>query len=945
MMDAGQFLRAIWPNEGFYVIASPYRSGNGFEHFTFQGIANAIDKALELSSSGRDAYFNCHTVRVKEGLYDPKMTDRHGTVIGGHRVRTHANALSAKCFYGDIDVGLDKPYKTRGEALQALVKFCNDCQLPKPMVVSSGGGFHVYWLISEALPSALWLENAVKLKKLAAHFSLYLDPARTTDRSSVLRVVGTQNFKNPSEPKPVRMMGLGPITPTDDFLAILDRNAVFIRQPVAAQSAETMLDHKAVSLVQVGKACQVMQELVKTAATHSEPVWHAFLGLMNFVEDGRDLAHKVSKRYPNYTPEETDEKFDRVAENQTGPTRCQRLYDLGFAETCDKCWYKAHRETSAPIVAARRMGRTYAATETIPPPPDPYRRLDVGGVALDQDGVTTVISPFDLYPSSLIADHTTGEQIMHAEWAAELPNRGVSKFRMPLRTGQDTQALSQKLADKGIVLQHDDLKHVRHYMTAYIQKLQQHMADSRQHTHLGWTDDYSEFVLPHDVYTTTGQRKPALIADATQYSVRHVTRAGTKEKQVELLKFYDHPDYVRMQFIVGCSFAAPLFYMTGQHGIIVNAQGDSGASKSTALYTAASIWGEPEGFTLNGTNSGATANARGLRLAILANLPVCFDEITYMDAEDAKNLAMSITQSQDKVRMDKDGKEKQSVAAQRSTIMISSSNGSLHEKLSTRNIAGTASSMRVFEIDCYRTSTHTKAQADDYLRGLRQNYGHLGSTFIAYVAAHQFAVQQQVISTMREIDIAGLIEPQERFWSAAIATVIVGLRIARKLGLTSYDPEAVLRWVLTEQLPAMRGMVDTNYSDPVDGLISYVNASKNDLLTVTTTNGRTGFLEKPTRELGLRYEVDTMLLTISIAHLKGYCQRRNMPLGSMLLYLEQKLGGVRTKATLGKGIADLSFGQVRCMVLNLRHEAIMGKLDLAPAAADDNVVELKRKHG
>ncbi len=919
----------------------PYPKGKGFEHAVYTSIDDAAVAAVAFDKAGRDVYFNMHTL-IAKSVFDKKWKDEHGTVVGKQVQRIHANMAACRVFFADIDVGKDKPYKSRPEALTGLLKFCNDARLPKPTVVSSGGGFHVYWTLTEALPSSEWLDAARKLKQLANHFEFKIDPARTTDRSSVLRVVGTRNYKDRTKPLAVACLGQGQVTPVDDFLAMLDRNSVFIQRTAAAQTAETVLDHKAVSLVQVGKACGVVRELVKTAATHTEPQWHAFLGLMNFIDDGRDLAHKVSRRYTGYTPEETDEKFDRVVENQTGPTRCQRLYDLGFQDICNACWYKQHRETSAPTVAARRMGRTYAETETIPPPPDPYRRLDVGGVAMDADGVVTIISPFDLYPKSLIADYTSGEQVMHAEWAAELPNRGVSTFRLPLRIGQDLTQLSGSLSDKGVVLQHDDLKHVRHYMTAYIQSLQRSIADSRQHTHLGWSDDYSEFVLPQEVYTSTGQRKPTLLADTSVYSVRHVLRKGDKDTQIELLKFYNHDVYLRQQFLVGCSFAAPLFYMTGQFGIIVNAQGDSGASKSTALYTAASVWGEPDGYTLNGTNTGATVNGRGLRVAVLANLPVCYDEITYMDNEDAKDLAMSITQPNEKVRMEKNGSEKQVMAAQRATILISSSNGSLHEKLSTRNIAGTASSMRVFEIDCIRTTYHSKPQADEYMRGIRQNYGHLGPVFAAYITTNLHAVQRQVEETMRVVDERGKIEPHERFWSAAIAAVIVGLRIAKKLGLVHYDPERVLHWALTTQLPTMRGTVDTNYSDPVDALVSYVNASKADLLIVSNIGGKVSLIEKPMRSLGLRYELDTNMLTISITHLKDYCVKRNMPLGSMLAHLEQKLGGIRTKATLGRGIVDMAFGQVRAMTLNLRHEAIMGKIDFANATTADNVVDIRR---
>ena len=65
------------------------------------------------------------------------------------------------------------------------IQFVQQTGLPKPLVTSSGGGFHVYWLLTDEIPSDEWRDHATRLRQLAMHYGLKADPSRTTDTSSV----------------------------------------------------------------------------------------------------------------------------------------------------------------------------------------------------------------------------------------------------------------------------------------------------------------------------------------------------------------------------------------------------------------------------------------------------------------------------------------------------------------------------------------------------------------------------------------------------------------------------------------------------------------------------------------------------------------------------------------------------------------------------------------
>ena len=100
----------------------------------------------------------------------------------------------AIAFFFDIDPG--EHYATLQDILNALEKFLFVTCLPSPLIVSSGYGIHVYWIIDTPIESCR-REPATRLFWLAQQHELHVDPSRTTDQSSVLRVPGTSNFKDP----------------------------------------------------------------------------------------------------------------------------------------------------------------------------------------------------------------------------------------------------------------------------------------------------------------------------------------------------------------------------------------------------------------------------------------------------------------------------------------------------------------------------------------------------------------------------------------------------------------------------------------------------------------------------------------------------------------------------------------------------------------------------
>lgn len=189
-MNMREFLTAVWPDEGPYCIATPYTIP-GTETVTYaHHVTETINDAVKFARGKRETtnlFFAIHTLRHAK-VWNPAKKNRKTGETGAYEVRTHANMKAARAFFFDLDVGRTTDqttkYATREDALSDLARFLFLTGLPDPLVTSSGGGFHVYWRIADALDSLTWKVTAARLHGLARHFGCATIPcARRTSRA------------------------------------------------------------------------------------------------------------------------------------------------------------------------------------------------------------------------------------------------------------------------------------------------------------------------------------------------------------------------------------------------------------------------------------------------------------------------------------------------------------------------------------------------------------------------------------------------------------------------------------------------------------------------------------------------------------------------------------------------------------------------------------------
>lgn len=899
-----EFLSTVWPSEGLYCIAIP--RGKAFHHEVFETIQDAVDYVDKINTI-HNVFFATHSLKARriwnERHHQDKTTKKW---VGGQSIRLQENMLFGKVLFFDLDVGPNVPnkpekYPTWQDAFADLKKFVKATSLPRPMVVLSGNGIHVYWMFEEDLGSHdTWLTQATRLKQLATHYKIKYDPSRTTDMSSVLRVVGTFNLKKGQVP--VKVLAEGVVTPLADFDALLrgaidDVDLVPSKAKVVAEDdglgSNTVLEANlpAPDIRALFKACPQMRRLGYLKGNNSYGEWFwGDIGVVKFTENGIANVHKISSGYPNYTYAETESKIDQW---DKPPTTCQKLEEVSGANNahlCQGCKY--YKQNSTPIKVARLEDSAPAPvvklnlssveiddTTEIPNPPDNYKRLD-GKILMKRmkgkEEFFAQIYPYDLYP--IMRNTNSERETEQHSWRVHLPHIPIKEFTIEAATFVDARALETRLANLGIYP--PNFPELRGYMSAYIQELQKHNPITVQYNQLGWVEDYTKFVLPSKIFSSSGKAEPVSLGKTAASSKNFIATKGTLEKQVELLHFFDDPRYVVSQFFILSSLGSVIFHATGHNGVIIHATGDTSSGKSTAIEVAGSLFGPPKQYVLNCTEDGATPLYRNNRREVLNNLPLCLDEITHIADEVAKNFAMNATQSQRRGRLDNTGAPRDEAPSERASITLSTGNRSLQAILAVDNSAGSASAVRVFEISFRQMGIHQGHEAETMLRGLRQNYGHVGEQFIRFVVENQEEITRRVPEVMKRFGLSANMSDEERFWRAGIACTLLAGAFAKRLGLISWSLKPIEDWLRLEQLPFSRGTIadEVNDRSALATLTSYIEHIHGDM--IKTTNPHNGPIPNvphaPRGEMLGHYDIDAKVIYVLKDGFRRWCNRQGL---------------------------------------------------------------------
>lgn len=890
------------------------------------------------------------------------------------RGRKSVNARRERCLWADVDVGkAGCRWQTRDEALAGLVGFAKKTGMKPTLLVSSGMGWHVYWRLKEELETPRW-------KALARSFGAFLkaegmdvDPSRTADASSVLRLPGTLHQKSGREVAVAldTMSSYG----EDELYKIFGTQApveIPLSPPASRPEALDGFGLGSRPPSGSGRAAVACCRQLREMGSQSYPNWFNAMSVLKRFEDGLELAHELSSGDPRYDPAGTEEKFGMAADDM--PATCA-TFRMNAPELCEGCAYAALVKSPvqtpklAPplqIAEPEILSATEQAENEISEKPFaiPDWTAEDGTVELrfDED------DDYDVSPAGMQWKHWTGsgkkavertDLLCHAKVRYVRGETFYDETMRPLRAHvfdieQQSGARQQSVF---VVSEHAGPQASMTWclnskiiplnpsftgstfmgmINAYLAKVAARPGMEREaYRALGWQqvtardtgDKAMGFVLPCAAFTADGMQPAALMGPAGGKTAEAYSPKGDIEKWKFLPKMYRALGQNAGMLCMCLSFAAPLMKWGGgdaSNGIFSLFSRESGLGKSWCLKSAASVWGNPEQALLSQSMS---AVARCRRMAAAPNLPAMHDELTEMSPEDLANLVYVLAAGQEKQKLKSSGDEFIKTG-EWSTVSFVTSNKSLKDKLSKWHVDTEATVQRVLEWQCDFQRCDPGSPEGRLVAACQQvaseNYGLAGPEFMFRLMERPERLKS-LSKTVAEWYASKGFAQQERYTGRMLGMALLAGRWACEWGLLDYDMDALEAWVMDSLVPYNRDMNRTfrmddmaTFGDFLDTLVKSTLVVLHERRHADEPDPENEIMPdkyvrvRPRGDLKAWYCIETEKLRVASTALTEWCRSKNVSARLMVDALRCMGATVKeTKACLSAYVSIYPSARVR----------------------------------
>jgi len=888
-METKTFLENVLGSDGYYSVLA-FNDERRIQKF-YDSIDAVIHAANNLDTQKLNTFYGLAT--FKDG------TSRKGE-----------NVQHLKSFFLDLDCGEGKDYPSQTEAINALRAFVKTLSLPKPVMVSSGYGVHVYWVLQDTVHPDEWTPVALQLKKMCAEHGLKADPAVTADTARVLRVPGTHNHKG-NTPKQVKFLGVEEprLVNFESFTGLLGGNNIPI--PTKVDSAESALrealrensDYSFKTIViktKEGTGCEQIKNIIMNQQSIVEPLWRAGISIVKYCNDAEQAMHIISKNHEGYTKEATQRKADLIK----GPYGCDK-FDEYNPDVCTSC--KHWGKITNPLALGRSIMKAPTDPER-PQYPEPYFRGANGGVYIrfrnaDGDPEDKLIYHNDLYVVKRIHDVELGEAIV---MRLHLPRDGVREFTIPLTSVTSKEELRKQLSMQGIAVTRMD--ELMQYTTTWVNQLQLTDKADEARRQFGWTDDNLEgFVLGNEeVRKDSIEFNPPSTPTAGLFP--SFEPRGTLEDWKETINFYNRDGFELHQFVVGTSFGSPLMAMSPINcaGLHIYSK-ESGVGKTTAMAAGVSVWGNPDDLIIHERDTFNTKMNRG---EVYHNLPLYMDELTNTSGKELSNLAYQLTGGRQRGRMSASSNTERHRGDSWRLLAVTTGNTSMVERISMIKAMPKAEAQRIMECRVSRIHFETKEETDVFSACLQNNYGHAGKVYVQYIMNNLEEVRKLLIDVQSRVDAKAGLTAENRYWSILVASTITGLMLAKRIGLINYDVKKVFAWAV-EKLKENKRQVEDMSVSVEETLNDYIHEHWSNVLWIKSTDdlrkqedGVTELIIPESQARGklvARYETDLKRAYLIVKPLKTWCGEQQINYNSFIYDLTNKMGATKTKMRLSRG--------------------------------------------
>lgn len=561
--------------------------------------------------------------------------------------------------------------------------------------------------------------------------------------------------------------------------------------------------------------------------------WMGVAAIYKFSDEGEDLFFEHASQYPGYKKREARTMLNRI--DHSGP-RCETLANTALERAMCKACGKAGQINSPVTMGTERavimlkqatqQMQAAAPVQQSQPIEAPATDLFGNAVATGEAPMFSSATPpsVPLFLLTGLYRHTPkgvcavtgsfpdGNPILSHPFLSHIvtsavrlrEREGVTQYRFEfMSTDQFTpvrktvtltaEQLGKSPGDVNTLLLNNQIvpkntgkvNHVMGYLHEWVQHSLSGTEDTIA-TQMGYQDDGS-FVLgksrfkdgkPAEIYLSTqleeiapGYRGKGTL-DGWQQAARVMCDGATQRNMQSLLG-------------LAIAFGAPLMRFTDQHGALISfCTGESGRGKTTTGNLMSSVWGEPK--RLLGSAAGDSEAHIYNHLARANTLPVLLDEATSTDPEKMARLLSMLTNGNAPGRANANGTNRHTHSWR--TLGVTNTNHQISGKLSMKRHEGAGEQARLLEFMFDQSVMTSDPAVHEAIRLFtEEHFGTAGPIYAQALTANEDDVRSAVAKRLQVLRDQWQVDPRERVWIAAMAAMITGLALARRLNIINWQ--------------------------------------------------------------------------------------------------------------------------------------------------------------
>ncbi len=885
------------------------------------------------------------------------LTEAQGTAQGVYfatssftdpTTRKQDNVALLKALRLDIDAGAakferdpDGTYPSQRDALIAFAAFAKTTTTPS-LIVSSGAGLHIYYVLREAVAPAEWIPLAEALKAQCKELGLKADPSVTCDTARVLRPPGTLH-KSGDAVRVLKDTGR-----TFDVETLSTAFPLKVKPKydtsINAEALEGVVIGPPKSINKVIEKCAAVAHVRETRGNVPEPYWRAMLGIVKFTVEGNEAAHPMSDGYAGYDFQETEKKLERWA---TGPTTCAEFSK--HTKACETCPHNGKIRSPISLGAMSVQQIEQLPPEKQPPPPavaaptgDPWDGKLPAGYAVkkgqlvaqhkiekeNQDGevIPTIVEVAFSRTVFWLEDWAFDEteslvRICHID-SMDKSVKGPTRF--PASTIAVPQDMRKFLAGAGIFVgSHQQAeKLMDKYLKDSMDRIRDISRRVRIKDRLGVFVDGDALTVHHGEHVIGMGSLETGLVDGTLASVAGnyplpLPKTGSGKYGVEvwedvikpraklhcdfMRRHYDKPGLEKFQLAAMLSLASPLMPFTmgswgGGTALPANSltvslySAEGGRGKTTLMQCVALAYGNPEALTKGKDKDSATKNAVIKGLSLLGTLPSFMDEMGNLPAPDVASIVTAVANGAAKQTLSKNREMREDPPW--SLVNLLSTNKSLRDLAAVANSESDASQYRMIELNVDGLE-FDKASQDlfraEYAVIRSQVAGALGAVIHRRMSILGLSgINAMMAKAMELVSAKTAWDQKARFFTRTLAAALVLCTILRKEGLELFPPTTVLLEMIKAEATAAQFVKDNVM--PLDG-VSLLGRALADLRphTLITDGWTNRSVERnkedrilnegnPPSTVKVRHVVSMDTAFVDVAALRTWCQENKVSL-------------------------------------------------------------------